>query len=89
MKSRGRDQFQDEPVFVLMPDERREIRLKRPASHTTLDGVIVIARGWGKVQGNVYKFEAGWRGFGTEFKRPLTETRASREEPVPMTSAAE
>ena len=31
-------------LLCLMPDERREIRLKRPASHTALDGSIVIAR---------------------------------------------
>jgi len=36
--------FQDKPGFYyLMPDERREM-LKRPASHTALDGFIVIAR---------------------------------------------
>ena len=27
-----------------MPDERREIQLKRPASHTTLDDVVLIPR---------------------------------------------
>ena len=28
--------------MFLMPDERREIQLKRPASHTTLDGLSFI-----------------------------------------------
>jgi hypothetical protein len=31
-----------EPVSYLMPDERQEIRIKRPASHTTLDGLSFI-----------------------------------------------
>jgi hypothetical protein len=34
-KPRGRGQFQVfQPVIYTMPDERREIRIKRPASHT-------------------------------------------------------
>src|SRR5271170_2360715 len=41
-----------------MPDERREIRLKRPASHTTLDGSFLIPRGVEGLQGDVDEVES-------------------------------
>src|SRR5205807_9463636 len=40
-----------EPVFYLIPDERQEIRIKRPASHTTLDGSSFIPRVYGRRKG--------------------------------------
>src|SRR5271165_3443614 len=43
-----------------MPDERREIRIKRPASHTAL-GELFIARKWGEGKRGVYKVGAGDR----------------------------
>src|SRR6266566_2810706 len=36
-----------------MPDERREIRIKRPASHNALDGSPFISRGGGERKGKV------------------------------------
>src|SRR5438309_8567423 len=36
-----------------MPDERREIRIKRPASHNALDGSPFISRGGGERKGEV------------------------------------
>src|SRR5438876_4402838 len=38
-----------------MPDERREIRIKRPASHNALDGLSFISRGGGGRKGEVTK----------------------------------
>jgi len=37
-----------------MPDERRKTRIKRPASHTTLDGSFLIPRGVERLQEGVY-----------------------------------
>ncbi len=43
-----------------MPDERRKTRIKRPASHTTLDGALFIARGGDGLQEGVYEVESSW-----------------------------
>ena len=51
--------LQDFPVLYLMPDERREIQLKRPASHTTLDDLFLIPRYSAAAQGEFT--ELGWR----------------------------
>ena len=41
-----------------MPDERRKTRIKRPASHTTLDGSFLIPRCVEALQENVYEVES-------------------------------
>jgi hypothetical protein len=41
-----------------MPDERRKTRIKRPASHTTLDGELVIPRGGDGLQEGVEEVES-------------------------------
>jgi len=45
-----------------MPDERRKTRIKRPASHTTLDGSLFIACGGEEMQEDVDDVESGGLG---------------------------
>jgi len=67
-----------------MPDERREIRLKRPASHTTLDGSFLIPRAVEKMQGGVDEIESG----AACSALPLAVRRESEENHEPVTAIA-
>jgi hypothetical protein len=68
-----------------MPDERREIRLKRPASHTALDGLTVIARGGGERKGEFGETrDSSDAGFPGQKKEPWFSARESRIRLLPQ-----
>jgi hypothetical protein len=60
-----------EPVHYLMPDERQEIRIKRPASHTTLDGLSFIPRVRRRRKGLFTKLIPGNPGLPTSSGRAI------------------
>jgi hypothetical protein len=62
-----------------MPDERRKTRIKRPASHTTLDGSLFIPRVLERLQGDVDEVES-WGLSGQGRPRICTDLHGSKSE---------
>jgi hypothetical protein len=69
-----------------MPDERQEIRIKRPASHTMLSAFYCYTTVCGGVQGDVY--ELGSLALGAEPRALGAEPRALGAEPSVWPSKA-